>query len=106
MVPLEFAVPGFTAFQILPLTKKIRMTTCSFKADRVACNPVYQNPVRFDMAIARIPEFSCQWMIKMPRVQRFLFLQPHHDIPKLCQVFIPFPHSLAVPFKNRGCLDF
>jgi len=85
--------------------KKVAVCTGSFKPERVPVCCVYQDPVGFNMAVARWLPRSNERMISAVRWKWDTLSQKPNDLLQLAQTLSSFPHPLDVSGKLLGLRD-
>jgi len=85
--------------------EKVAVCAGTFKPKRVVFCGVNQDPVGFDVAVARWLPRSHEWMVSVVRWKRDVLYQKLNNLLQLVQVLPSFPHALDIPGKLPGLRD-
>ena len=82
--------------------KKVAVRPGSFKPERVPICCVYQDPVGFDVTVARWTPRTDEWMVSVARGKQGALSQKPDNLSQLIQVLPSFPHPFDIPGKLLG----
>ena len=82
--------------------KKVAVSAGPFKPERVFICRVDQDPVGFNVAVARRVLRSDEWMISVVRWKQATLSQKPDHLSQLIQGLPSFPHPLDIPGKLLG----
>jgi len=85
--------------------EKVAVCAGPLEPKRVAFGSVNQDPVGFNVAVARWLPRSHEWMVSVVRWKRDALGQKFDNLLQLVQVFPSFPHALDIPGKLPGLRD-
>src|SRR4030042_607743 len=85
--------------------EKVAVCASPFEQKRVAFRSVNQDPVGFNVAVARWLPRSHEWMVSVVRWKRDALDQKFDNLLQLVQVLPSFPHALDIPGKRPGLHD-
>ena len=85
--------------------EKVAVRTGPFKPKRVFVRSVNQDPVGFNVAVARRLPRSDEWMVSVVRWKRSALGQKLDNLLQLVQILSSFPHALDIPGKLPGLRD-
>jgi hypothetical protein len=85
--------------------EKVAVCAGPFKPKRIFVCSVKQDPVGFNVAVARWLPWSNQWMVSVVRWKRDVLGQKLDNLLQLLQVLPSFPHALDIPGKLPGLRD-
>ena len=85
--------------------KKVAVRPGSFKPEQVLICCVYQDPVGFDVTVARRTPRTDEWMVSVVRGKQGALSQKPDNFSQLIQVLPSFPHPLDIPGKLPSLRD-
>ncbi len=100
-----FGRPKVSVLRTISFLEKVTMRTGAFKAKRIFVCGINQDPICFDMAVARWLPRSHEWMVSAPGRKWETFSKMFDNFLQLTQVLPSFPHALDIPGELRSLRD-